>query len=244
MELSRSAWTQIASDEPRILLVPLGSCEQHGPHLPFDTDTRIAVAVASRVADCGTAVHLAPALAYGSSGEHQSFPGTLSMGTDALIHVLGELGRSAFPESKASPHVALVFVNGHGGNTAAVRAATEQLRAEGRPVYAWWPSFGWGDAHAGITETSLLLSIAPDVVGDERPVGATMPLAELLVAMREGGVAAVSANGVLGDATDASAELGARLLDAMAADLDALVARLADTGTSGRAQDDSDGPWA
>jgi len=77
-----------------VALLPVAAVEQHGPHLPLDTDTRIAVAVAQRVgADLG---HLtAPAIAYGASGEHQGFPGTVSIGTAALTAVLVEYGRSA-----------------------------------------------------------------------------------------------------------------------------------------------------
>lgn len=226
--LSQTTWPEVAGASPQVVLVPVGSCEQHGPHLPFDTDTRIAVAVAGAVAERRDDVLLAPALTYGSSGEHQSFPGTLSIGTDALVQVLVELGRSAFPEG-GSPHRALVFVNGHGGNTAGVRAAVERLQDEGRPVDAWWPSFDAGDAHAGRTETSLLLAIAPEVVGDERPIGTTEPLADLIDAMRTGGIAAVSENGVLGDARGASAAAGAELLAEMVEDLTALVAARCDS---------------
>ena len=222
--LSEARWPEVAADAPGMVLVPVGSCEQHGPHLPFDTDTRIAVAVANAVARRRDDVLLAPALAYGSSGEHQSFPGTLSIGTEALVQVLVELGRSAFPEG-GSPHRALVFVNGHGGNTAGVRAAVDHLRGEGRPVDAWWPSFDAGDAHAGRTETSLLLCIAPEVVGEDRPIGATAPLADLIDAMRTGGIAAVSDSGVLGDARGATAAEGAELLADMVADLEALLER-------------------
>lgn len=203
-----------------VLLVPLGSCEQHGPHLPLDTDTRIAVAVAEAVAATRTDVVVAPALAYGSSGEHQGFAGTLSIGSDALRAVLVELGRSAFPDPGArQPFDRLVFVNGHGGNHEALRGAVDVLVGEGRPVSAWWPTIPGGDAHAGRTETSLLLALAPDVVGPERPVGATAPVAELLPTLRAGGVAAVSREGVLGDATDASAHEGRSLLRALAEDL-------------------------
>lgn len=228
LALSRATWPEVADSPPKVLLVPVGSCEQHGSHLPFDTDTRIAVAVADGVAERRDDVLIAPALAYGSSGEHQSFPGTLSIGTEALVQVLVELGRSAFPEG-GSPHRALVFVNGHGGNTAGVRAAVDRLRAEGRPVDAWWPSFDTADAHAGRTETSLLLAIAPEVVGDDRPVGTTEPLADLIDAMRTGGIAAVSENGVLGDARGASADAGAELLAELVEDLAALVGARCDS---------------
>lgn len=223
MDLAAATWTELAGPGPRLLLVPVGSCEQHGPHLPFDTDTRIALAVAGRTAALDDRLVVGPAVNYGSSGEHQSFPGTLSIGTETLTAVLVELGRSAFPLTGPSAFDALVFVNGHGGNTTAVSGAVDLLRAEGRPVHAWWPSFDATDAHAGRTETSLVLAIFPDVVRAERPAGNTAPLAELLEPMREGGVRSVTANGVLGDATGASAQEGARLLDDLVADLRRLV---------------------
>lgn len=224
VELGSRTTLDIGTSPPAVLLVPVGSCEQHGPHLPLDTDTRIAVAVAEAVARSRPDVAVAPAIAYGASGEHQAFPGTLSIGTDALRTVLVELGRSAFPPDAVAAFGRLVFVNGHGGNHQAVRSAVEVLAREGRPASAWWPTVPGGDAHAGRTETSLLLAIAPDVVGPERPVGATGALGDLLPAMRVGGVAAVSAGGVLGDATGASAELGTELLAALVRDLRARIA--------------------
>jgi mycofactocin precursor peptide peptidase len=218
-QLGSQSWNEVAETPPRVVLVPVGSCEQHGPHLPLDTDTRIAVAVAERVAAARDDVVVAPAVAYGSSGEHQGFAGTLSLGTAALRSVLIELGRSAFPAAEAGAFASLVFVNGHGGNHEALREAVDVLVGEGRPVTAWWPSIPGGDAHAGRTETSLLLAIAGDVVGPDRPVGETRPLGELLGSLRSGGVGAVAPNGVLGDATGASAEEGEALLAALVDDL-------------------------
>lgn len=224
--LGSQTWFDVADHAPRILLVPVGSCEQHGPHLPLDTDTRIAVAVTDAVAATREDVVAAPAVAYGSSGEHQAFAGTLSIGADALRSVLIELGRSAFPDpTRTDAFRALVFVNGHGGNHLPLRDAVDVLAGEGRPVSAWWPSFPGGDAHAGRTETSLLLAVAPEVVGPDRPVGSTEPIVELLPRLRAGGVAAVSSDGVLGDATGASAEEGESLLAGLVEDLDRHVGR-------------------
>jgi mycofactocin precursor peptide peptidase len=224
--LGSRTWVEVEASPPRLLLVPVGSCEQHGPHLPLDTDTRIAVAVAEAVAAIRADVVVAPPVSYGASGEHQDFAGTLSIGTDALRAVLVELGRSAFPDPTAGGSFrGLVFVNGHGGNHQALQAAVDVLAGEGRPVSAWWPSIADGDAHAGRTETSLLLAIAPEVVGPERPVGATAPLADLLPAMQSGGVAAVSPDGVLGDASGASADEGRTVLGALVDELDGQLRR-------------------
>ncbi|MGH3398344.1 MAG: creatininase family protein, partial [Streptosporangiaceae bacterium] len=78
-----------------LLAVPVGSTEQHGPHLALSTDTDLAVALCARLARARSDVVVAPALHYGSSGEHQDFAGTLSIGQAALELVLVELGRSA-----------------------------------------------------------------------------------------------------------------------------------------------------
>lgn len=200
-----------------VLLIPLGSTEQHGPHLPLDTDTRIAVAVAEGVATRRPErdVIVAPAIAYGASGEHQGFPGTLSIGTAALTLVIVELVRSAGPEFSR-----IVVVNGHGGNFEAIGAATATLAHEQRPVDVWSPRLVGGDTHAGRTETSLVLALDPTVVRlDRAEPGVTEPLAALLPALRAGGLAAVTPNGVLGDPTGASAEEGEVLLARMIAEL-------------------------
>jgi mycofactocin precursor peptide peptidase len=210
-ELGNSTTRQLRSLSPA-LIIPLGSTEQHGPHLPLDTDTRIATAVARTVAGhlAGDWM-LAPAVAYGASGEHEGFPGTVSIGTAALRLLLIEYGRSACRWASR-----LVFVNGHGGNVQAVAEAATVLREEGRDA-AWCPcAVSDGDAHAGHTETSVLLHISPeDVWTEECAPGNAAPLAELIGPMRRGGIAAVSPVGVLGDPTTASAAEGARLFAEM-----------------------------
>jgi creatinine amidohydrolase len=217
--LGDQVWPEVAARAT--LLVPLGATEQHGPHLPFDTDTRLAVAIAARASELTGAV-VAPALPYGSSGEHAGFPGTLSIGADALRHVVIELVRSA-----RLTFGKVVFVNGHGGNHGPVTDAVDQMRSEGHDVVAWWPSIPGGDAHAGRTETSLMLAIAPESVRLERAeAGNPAPLSELLPVLRAEGVAAASPNGVLGDPQGAAAAEGERLLDQLAAQL----ARTIDSG--------------
>ena len=104
--------------------MPLGSCEQHGPHLPLGTDTIIATALADRLAARCPDIVVAPALAISASGEHAGFPGTLSIGTDTTAAVLVELARSA------DWAAGIVLVNGHGGNADAV--ATGRRHDPGR----------------------------------------------------------------------------------------------------------------
>lgn len=211
VRLGERTWTELAPEAKPTVLVPVGSLEQHGPHLPLDTDARIAAAVAHRVAEQDPSLLVAPPVSYGASGEHEGFPGTLSIGHAALGVVLVELGRSAKRWAQR-----LVFVNGHGGNLPTVSEAVLQLRDEGRDVAWFGCAAPGGDAHAGRTETSILLALAPALVRTEAvEAGNTAPLAELLPTLRRGGVAAASPNGVLGDPHGATPEEGERLLAAM-----------------------------
>lgn len=207
-ELHRTVWPDVG-DAPRVLLIPLGSTEQHGPHLPLGTDTIIASSIARSVASV-VDVLVAPALAYGSSGEHAGFPGTLSIGQSALEMVVVELVRGL--DRWPGPNPRVVLVNGHGGNHQAVIRAVRLLRGESRSVQAWWPTDTDGDAHAGRTETAVLLHVDPSLVRfDRAEPGNSEPIGRLLGSLQTNGVRAVSPNGVLGDPMGASAEEGRRI---------------------------------
>jgi creatinine amidohydrolase len=201
-----------------VLAVPLGATEQHGPHLPLGTDTAIAVELCRRLAEREPRVLVAPAVPYGSSGEHAGFPGTLSIGRAAVELLVVELVRSA------DAFAGVVLVSGHGGNLEALGAAVRLLRSEGRRVLAWLPDGPPDDSHAGRTETSVMLRLAAgQVVLAAAEPGDTTPLSGLLPRLRQGGVAAVSPNGVLGDPTGASADEGERILQRWAQALTARV---------------------
>jgi mycofactocin precursor peptide peptidase len=227
-------WTEVAATDGRLLLVvPVGSYEQHGPHLPLDTDTQVAVALASSL-EARSDVLVAPAVAFGASGEHADFPGTLSIGTDALVELLVELVRSARPAFRG-----VAFVSGHGGNAEALERAAERSRREGDTVFWWAPHVSGGDAHAGRTETSLMLAINPGSVRVEAfAAGASAPLSSLAGILRRDGVRAASPNGVLGDPDGATSAEGRAMLATLQTDLAGCVDRW--TGLIGAAA----APWA
>ena len=204
-----------------LLVVPLGSTEQHGPHLPLDTDTRIAVAVAEGLAHRRGDVTVAPALAYGSSGEHAGFAGTLSIGQTAT----SSSWSSWCDRPTRSP-----------ASCSCRATAATPSRSPGP-----WPGFGprvdgccpgrrpvaGGDAHAGRTETSLLLAIAPSSSASTGPRSATpRRWPSCSPTLRAEGVQPVSPNGVLGDPPGASADEGRAALERLVDDLDAAIEAL------------------
>ena len=226
--LAELTWPEVPPGT--LLVVPTGSCEQHGPHLPLDTDLRIAEALCDALADARDDVVIAPPLSIGASGEHEAFPGTLSVGTLALETVVIELVRSALPAEGAgrpSPFRAVLMVNGHGGNIEALERAEALLVDEGRSVAVWHPQVPGGDSHAGRTETSLLLHLDPTCVRVDRiEVGSTARWREIGPTVLADGLAAVTENGVLGDPTAASATEGARVFGDLSERLVAAAAAL------------------
>ena len=159
-----------------IIVQPVGAVEQHGPHLPLNTDLLIAEAVATasveRVGDEVDA-WLLPALAYSKSNEHAWSPGTVWLSPTTMLAVLDDLGRCV----AATPAERLVFLNGHGGNSALLGVANRELRLHhGLMTFLAHPSvppdqggvspeveLGMG-VHGGIDETSLMLHLAANLV--------------------------------------------------------------------------------
>ncbi len=216
---------------PLDVLVPLGALEQHGPHLPLDTDKRIAEAVASRAADRAGRCVVAPCQAVGASSHHLTFPGTASLTDRTLSDVLVETTCTLLGHGFG----AAFLVTGHAGNVGAMAAAVASLPADVRNrVVAFddWPA--QRDAvhrvaeeycgldretvgtHAGHFETSILLAIAPETVDMASAVpGHVGPATEAGAILRSQGMAALSPVGIIGDPRGADAAAGERYLDAL-----------------------------
>ena len=158
-----------------VAVLPLGAVEQHGPHLPVSTDLVAAVAAAeAAVSAADVPVVLLPGLAFTKSDEHARFPGTIWLSWDTLMRTLVDVGRSL----AASGITRLLFVNGHGGNSALGQVACREIRREfglrtffahlSVPVDQGGTSsagneYGMG-IHGGHGETSLMLHLRPDLV--------------------------------------------------------------------------------
>jgi mycofactocin precursor peptide peptidase len=210
----------------KVLVLPLGSFEQHGPHLPLDTDTIIidsVVAQALRDSHIKAGSFMvAPTVAISASDEHAGFPGTLSTGSAALADSVVAICRSA------SWAQGICIVNGHGGNTDALARIGSALTYEKIRHSVWsLPSYEGADMHAGHTETSVMLHIDPAKVQIDRIEPGTIGDASSLVAqMRTSGVVGVSTNGVLGDPTTATSEHGVAVMKLYSSSLAAHLATL------------------
>jgi mycofactocin precursor peptide peptidase len=211
MRLVDATWPEVArahaSGAARVLVVPIGALEQHGPHLPLDTDAVTAAAVAEALAGQRDSAALAPTVPFGASGEHAGFPGTLSIGSSVVRDLFVELVRDSTPA-----FTAVLAINGHGGNAHGLAEAAALCAAEGRVLAVHHLGLPGMDAHAGRSETSLLLHLSPGRVRlDQAAPGNTDPVRDIIGDLRERGVRALSPNGVLGDPTCASAAEGADL---------------------------------
>jgi creatinine amidohydrolase len=230
-----------------ILVVPVGAIEQHGPHLPLNTDLIVAEAVAAAAVErVGEQVDawLLPALAYTKSNEHAWAPGSVWLSPTTLLAVLDDLGRSV----ALTPARKLVFLNGHGGNSALLAVANRELRLHhglmsfvthpGRPADQGGTSaeheLGMG-VHGGHDETSMMLHLAPELV-DTSALSRHVP--EHLASnryVRFGGSVAFGwlsndfdDSGVIGDPTAADADHGKVLFEGA---VDAFAAALAEICT-------------
>jgi creatinine amidohydrolase len=216
-----------------ILCLPLGAVEQHGPHLPLDTDIVVAEGITQAlIARLGEEFDLwqLPMLPIGLSREHDWAPGTLSLSIATFAALIKEVAREIV---RALPARNLAFINGHGGNRGVLDNLLRELASE-LPLNACVihplalcasPPVEAPDVHGGADETSLMLALAPDRVRSELTTGAAPPVHPDTIAalVFDPGVSfpwrtddpRLAQTGIIGDARAASAERGREMIEAI-----------------------------
>ena len=234
MQLGEMSWTALKErleQGPLDVVMPLGALEQHGPHLPLDTDALIAEAVAERAARSAGECVVIPCMPVGASSHHLAFPGTASLSDATLRSVLVEVVQTLLSHGFRGAYL----VTGHAGNVGAMAAVMAELDStDGSRVVSFddWPAqrdavhrvaeeqLGMDrevvGTHGGHFETSILLAIAPDRVDMASAVaGHVGPAASASAKLRSEGMAALSPVGIIGDPRQATADAGERYLDAL-----------------------------
>lgn len=206
-------------------VLAVGSTEYHGDHLPYGTDSMVAVHLAEAIAERVKGLLVLPPLQFGMSLHYASFPVAISLTTETLVRVLKEVFGSLLKHGIRK----LLIVNGHDGNIAAIETASREFRVDHPEMRiavleAWWATAGellpsdafevWGGlGHAGEGETSMMLAIEPELVEMERAQGVVPELpqhVELKWTFDE-----LTPYGVTGDPTKATAEKGELMRDAL-----------------------------
>ena len=235
--MSEIEWRKLRADQLRdlarqdaMVIVPVGSLEQHGPHMPVEVDSQLGEQVANRTARLidarGHKVVVLPMLWTGISEHHMSFGGTITLDLPIFSAVIEGICRSLVRHGFRR----IVLLNAHGGNDNALRSLTDELTPKlGVPIvqFAYWDASA--DVigailqmqpqvqHACEAETSMMMAVRPElVVGGRIPLPNRMPDAPEIVGAgvyRWRTLGAMSASGVVGHPEAATAEKGNRLFD-------------------------------
>lgn len=218
-----------------ILILPTGAIEQHGPHLPVDTDIFNANAIAHELALRVSAPRtlVLPPIWWGTSPHHLGFAGTLSLRNETFFQIIRDLVTSLKPHG----FYRFLIINGHGGNAGIITATISQLSEDlgiSIPAYSYWQSIRdtlvkigqspiGGMGHACEMETSLALHLRPESV-DLTALRSDIPNEKTpwsCIDFRQGGFLGIpldlkrdSREGVIGDPIPATAEKGRTIFDA------------------------------
>ena len=233
-------WTDVQAmpDKANVVLIqPLGTVEQHGPHLPMIVDAAIATAVIGKALsqlDATIPAYSLPPLYYGKSNEHCHFPGTITLSAQTLLVTLMEIAASIYQAGFRK----LVLLNGHGGQPQVLEIVARDLHVQ-HPDFMVFPLFAWNvpniatelftpqelsaGIHAGDAETSLMLAISPEQVRLNQAIAEYPPeRSPSSMLSLEGKLPFawvtrdLSQSGVIGDPTTATPEKGDRLLQSLA----------------------------
>ena len=237
--LSYLTWTQVSQLPDKantVIVLPAGSTEQHGPHLPCAVDTIIAAGVVghalARLPADVPAYALAP-VTYGKSDEHLHFPGTVTLEGTTLLETITQIGESVYRMGFRK----LLIVNGHGGQPQVMELAARELRLR-HGDYTVLPHFTWRvphvagqymtdrekrlSMHAGHAETAILMALAPHTVHMQHAVASYPPEFPSKVLSSDGRPACAwtardfGPSGVIGDPLPATPEQGRAILESLA----------------------------
>ncbi|MEM3357227.1 MAG: creatininase family protein, partial [Candidatus Bathyarchaeia archaeon] len=226
--LGELTWVDVEKflTEHDVAVIPVGSCEQHGPHLPIDTDAYDAFLLSLKAAEKAECALVAPPIYYGVSVHHMDFPGTVTLSPHTLEQLAYEVAHSLVRHGFKK----ILFENGHGGNTPALESAAQRIKTDINafvaidtvsliPDFIEKPIETSYDAHAGEFETSTTLANRENSVVKERirKPKITLPASKYTkIGLKEGGpkvswsfrTKEISDIGVIGDPTKASKEKG------------------------------------
>jgi creatinine amidohydrolase/Fe(II)-dependent formamide hydrolase-like protein len=227
--------------ETAILCLPLGAIEQHGPHLPLDTDVVVAEELTRRIAArWGDAFDLwqLPTIAVGLSREHDWAPGTLSLSIQGFVALLRDLARDLV---RSLPARNLLIVNGHGGNRGVLDILIHELQGDFglnacvvHPFDLSQVKADGVDVHGGASETAVMLALAPRRVRMEMIAANAARLDEIAAMIFDRGVSypwrtddpRLTATGVIGDPAAATPGLGEAIVDSIVTEMERVLARL------------------
>lgn len=235
--LERISWWQARQlfQSAKVALIPVGSTEQHGPHLPLGTDFLTAHALAQAVARDLNLI-CTPVVPIGVSEHHRQFWGTLWVSSETFRRYMREIAQSVASHGVQR----IVFVNGHGGNNAALQEICRELRAENifAVLWAWWLDpevqrltnelFRSRGTHAGAIETSIVLALDPSLVDYSQIDAAARGASEIYATTKDGAQLPLdtidfSQSGATLDPREASQEAGQKIFQKARERLTALV---------------------
>ena len=236
-----------------ILLLPVGAIEQHGPHLPLNTDVIVAEELARRVvARWGDALDLwqLPTVSIGLSREHDWAPGTLSLSIAGFVGLIRELAGAIV---RALPARNLAIVNGHGGNRGVLDNLLHELAGDFALNACVIHPFDLSkakidatspDVHGGLGETSVMLALAPHLVRREMIASARSEPDAIAALIFDRGASfpwrtddpRLTDSGVIGDAHAATPELGRAIIDSVVEEARGVLERLSENQRQGQAR--------
>ena len=203
---------KIIKKKKQIAIIPVGSIEQHGPHLPISTDSDIVTEIASKFSDKVKGI-LLPTISYGISDEHFPFF-NLSIKKSTLSKILEDICESLIKNGISK----IIIINGHYGNLDSLRSFERKQKTRRKiEIFSYWKYMDREFDHAGNVETSIMLAISKNV--DMRKAkkgfqtdGMSKREISKINKLAQKSFPKVTGNGVWGDPTRSSARLGRKII--------------------------------